>query len=81
VSETWAGITFSEPAVMWRMSRPGGLMSHAMIALRERGAVVVWFINQHPIGSREFGDWTSALQWSDQLQAQNWTVGWRHDRD
>jgi hypothetical protein len=37
----------------------------------------MWFINGRPVGYRDFGDWTSALRWSDQMQAQNWAVGWR----
>jgi hypothetical protein len=41
------------------------------------GAVVVWYINDRPLGFRDFGDWSSALHWSERLQAQNWTVGWR----
>jgi hypothetical protein len=39
--------------------------------------VVVWFINDRPLGYRDFDDWTAALRWSDQMQAQNWAVGWR----
>jgi hypothetical protein len=37
----------------------------------------VWFLNDRPLGYRDFGDWTSALRWSEQMQAQNWAVGWR----
>lgn len=66
-----------EPAVMWRMTRPDGQTSHAVVAPRSRGAAVVWFVNDRPLGRREFADWTGALRWSDQLQAQNWSVGWR----
>ncbi|HZM93016.1 MAG TPA: hypothetical protein VFB92_06330 [Vicinamibacterales bacterium] len=62
---------------MWRMRRADGKQSHAMIAPRSDGAIVVWFINGHPIGYRDFNDWTSALDWSDRLKAQNWAVGWR----
>jgi hypothetical protein len=65
------------PIVLWRMRRASGLESHAVIGPRPDGAVVVWFINDRPIGFREFSDWTSALGWSDRLQFQNWTVGWR----
>jgi hypothetical protein len=61
---------------MWRMER-ADQTSHAMIGPLPDGAVVVWFLNEHPLGSREFGDWGSALRWSDQLRAQNWAVGWR----
>ncbi len=70
-------LVFDEPTVMWRMQRADGLLSHAVIGPRSDGAVVVWFINDRPLGYRDFGDWTSALRWSDQMQAQNWAVGWR----
>jgi hypothetical protein len=66
-----------EPTVMWRMQRADGLSSHAVIGLRSDGATVVWFINDRPVGFRDFDDWPSALRWSDQMQTQNWTVGWR----
>jgi hypothetical protein len=41
------------------------------------GPMVVWFLNDRPIGCRAFDDWTAALRWSDQMQLQNWAVGWR----
>jgi hypothetical protein len=59
------------------MRRADGLLSHAAIGPHSDGAVVVWFINGRPLGYREFADWTGALRWSDQMQAQNWAVGWR----
>ena len=62
---------------MWRMHRADGLTAHALIGPHADGALMIWFVNDRPLGYREFGDWTSALQWSDQLQAQNWAVGWR----
>lgn len=68
---------YDEPTVMWRMQRADGQSSHVMIDLRWDGAVVAWFINGRPLGHRAFDDWTSAIRWSDQLQAQNWAVGWR----
>jgi len=67
----------ADPTVMWRMRRRDGLLCHAVIAPRSGGAVVEWFVNGRPLGSRDFGDWTSAIRWSDQMQAQNWAVGWR----
>jgi hypothetical protein len=70
-------VVYNEPTVMWRMQRADGLLSHAVIGPGSDGAVVAWFINDRPLGYRAFGDWTSALRWSDQLQAQNWAVGWR----
>jgi hypothetical protein len=77
VPETTTPLTYSEPVVMWRMHRAGGLVSHAMMGNRPDGVVVVWFVNDRPLGYREFADWTSALRWSDQMQAQNWAAGWR----
>ena len=59
------------------MRRDDGLSCHAVIRLRSDGAIVVWFVNGRPLGYRDFGDWTKALRWSEQMQAQNWAVGWR----
>jgi hypothetical protein len=70
-------LAFNEPVVLWRMQRTDGVLSHAVIGPRSDGAIVVWYVNSRPLGYRHFGDWTSALRWSDQLQAQNWAVGWR----
>jgi hypothetical protein len=69
---------YDEPTVMWRMRRADGLVCHAVIDPRSDGAFVfMWFINDRPLGSRDFPDLASALRWSDQMQAQNWAVGWR----
>ena len=62
---------------MWRMRRADGLESHALIGTRPEGPVVIWFLNDSPMGYRDFGDWASAIRWSDQMQAQNWSTGWR----
>ena len=70
-------LVYDEPTVMWRMRRSDGVLCHAVIGSRPDGTVVVWFFNDRPLGYREFSDWTGALRWSDQLQAQNWTTGWR----
>ena len=70
-----------DPIVMWRMQRAGGLRLHAVLGPRVDGAVLVWFINGRPLGFRDFGDWTSALHWSERMQAQNWAVGWRPASD
>jgi hypothetical protein len=70
-------VVYDEPTVLWRMRRADGLSCHAEIVPRSEAAVVVWFVNGRPLGYREFGDWTGALRWSDQMQAQNWAVGWR----
>jgi hypothetical protein len=59
------------------MQRDSGLLAHAVMDARADGAAVIWFVNGHAVGRRDFDDWTSALAWSDRLQHQNWTVGWR----
>ena len=59
------------------MSRADGQSSHAVIDPRLDGVAVIWFVNGHPLGCRDFDDWTSALLFSDQMQVQNWTAGWR----
>jgi len=69
--------TYDEPTVMWRMRRPDGLSAHVVIGFQGPGAWVVWFLNNRPIGLRDFEDWTSAIHWADRMQVQNWTVGWR----
>lgn len=66
---------------MWRMARSDGFTSHAVIDPKPAGAAVIWFVNDRPMGVRDFADWTSALRWSDQLQTQNWTAGWRQVPD
>jgi hypothetical protein len=68
---------YDQPTVLWRMKRADGLMSHAVVDVRANRAIVTWFVNQRPLGSRDFADWASALNWCDQLQVQNWSVGWR----
>jgi hypothetical protein len=37
----------------------------------------MWFVNDRPLGVRDFDDCESAIRWSDRLKAQNWSVGWR----
>ena len=70
-------LEYDEPTVMWRMQRADGQACHVVIGPRPDGAIVVWFINGRPLGYRDFADWSSALRWSDLLQAQNWAAGWR----
>ena len=81
VPESPIRFTHEEPIVLWRMQRPGGQLSHTVIRPRSNGALVVWFVNGHALGFRDFTDWTSALRWSDQLKAQNWAIGWRPTLD
>ena len=75
--ETPTRLGYDEPTIMWRMRRADGLLSHAVIAPGPTGAVVIWFVNERAMGYRDFAEWSGALRWSDQLQAQNWAVGWR----
>lgn len=74
-----ARFTYNEPTVMWRMRRGARLWAHAVIGPQGAGAWVIWFVNDRPLGVRSFGDWTSAIQWSDQMRRQNWIAGWRDD--
>ena len=80
MADTVHPLIYDEPTVMWRMRRPGQ-SAHAIIGSHTDGAILVWFLNDRPAGYRTFGDWSSALRWSEQLQAQNWAVGWRLESD
>ena len=71
----------NEPTVTWRMRRADGLSSHAIIGPRLNGVAVMWFVNGRPVGLRDFDDWTGALRWSEQMQAQNSAAGWRLSTD
>jgi hypothetical protein len=62
---------------MWRMLRGEGQSSHCAIALKAEGATVVWFVNDRPVGFREFVDCGEAIRWSAQIRDQNWSAGWR----
>jgi hypothetical protein len=68
---------------MWRMQRADGRSAHLVIG--QDGAVIwaAWFLNDRAIGLREFHDLGSAIDFSDRMQFQNWSVGWRlaSDRD
>jgi hypothetical protein len=69
--------TYDEPTVMWRMRRGRHHTAHAVIGLQGTGAWVMWFVNDRPLGIRDFENCESAIQWSNRLKAQNWSVGWR----
>ena len=69
--------TYDEPTVMWRMRKGPRLTAHAVIGLQGTGAWVMWFVNDRPLGVRDFEDCASAIRWSDGLKAQNWSVGGR----
>lgn len=62
---------------MWRMHRHDGLSTHLVVGRDRRGVSATWFLNNHPMGSRQFPDLGGAVRFSEQLQAQNWAVGWR----
>jgi len=81
MSEIIMPSTYKEPTVMWRMWRVGGCSAHALIDAAEGRRRVLWFVNGQPLGSRYFDDWTGAIQWSDRLRAQYWSVGWRLSDD
>jgi hypothetical protein len=63
--------------VMWRMRRADGLRAHATVGVQGGSPAVTWYVNERPVGSKAFDDWTEALRWCEQLEAQNWAVGWR----
>ena len=77
MAQILARSTYDEPTVMWRMRRGERLSTHAVLGTQTDGAWVMWFVNGRPVGVRDFADWASALQWSDRMRVQNWTVGWR----
>jgi hypothetical protein len=66
---------------MWRMNRAGDQSSHAVIDPRSDGATVHWFVNGNRVGARDFDDWSTALRWCEQMEAQNWAAGWRPRSD
>ncbi len=66
---------------MWRMKRSDGLSTHAVIGTEAAGAWVMWFLNGSVVGVRKFDDLASALEWTERLRFQNWTVGWRLTQD
>jgi len=45
------------------------------------GARALWIVNGHPLSVRYFANWTSAIEWTVRLRAQQWTVGWRLSDD
>jgi hypothetical protein len=73
--------TYNEPTVMWRMTHRDGRWAQAVLDPLDSGARVQWFVNGHSFSVRYFGDWTGAIQWTDQLRAEQWTVGWRLSDD
>jgi hypothetical protein len=81
MSEIALPCTYNEPTVMWRMRHRDGRCAQAVIDPMNSGARARWFVNGHPLGGRYFANWTSAIEWTDRLRAQQWTVGWRMSDD
>jgi hypothetical protein len=81
MSETALPSTYNEPTVMWRMRHADGRCAQAVIEPTNSGTRVLWFVNDHHLGVRHFADWMSAIEWTDRLQAQQWTLGWRLSDD
>ena len=81
MSETALPSTYNEPTVMWRMRHADGRCAQAVIEPTNSGTRVLWFVNDHHLGVRHFADWMSAIEWTDRLQAQQSTVGWRLSDD
>ena len=81
MSEIALPSTYNEPTVMWRMRHRDGRWGQAVIDPMNSGARVLWFVNGQPLGDRYFADWTGAIEWTDRLRAQQWTVGWRLSDD
>jgi hypothetical protein len=69
--------TYNEPTVMFRMRHADGRWAQVVIDPMNTGARALWLVNGHPLDVRDFADWTSAIEWTDRLLAQQWTVGWR----
>jgi hypothetical protein len=77
MSDTALPTTYNEPTVMFRMRHADGRWAQAVIDPMNTGARALWFVNGHPLDVRDFADWTSAIEWTDRLLVQQWTVGWR----
>lgn len=68
-----------QPTVMWRMIRPNGLRAHLVIGREGRRYWAAWFLNATVLGVRDFSELGSAIDFSDRMQFQNWSIGWRLD--
>ncbi|MGE3844886.1 MAG: hypothetical protein AB7I50_25255 [Vicinamibacterales bacterium] len=68
-----------EPTVMWRMTRPNGLRAHLVIGREGRRYWAAWFLNATILGIRDFSELGPAIDFSDRMQFQNWSIGWRLD--
>ena len=81
MSEIASPRTYNEPTVMWRMRHRDGRWAQAVIYPMNGRARAQWFVNGHPLGVRYFANWARAIEWTDRLRAQQWTVGWRLSDD
>ena len=81
MSETAFPSTYNEPTVMWRMRHRDGRGAQVVIDPMNSKTQVLWFVNGHLLAARDFADWTGAIEWTERLGAQQWTVGWRVSDD
>jgi hypothetical protein len=81
MSETGSPSTYNEPTVMWRMTHRDGRWAQSVINPMTGGVRASWFVNGHRLFVRYFDNWTSAIEWTDRLREQQWTVGWRLSDD
>ena len=81
MSEVALPSTYNEPTVMWRMRHADGRSAQAVIDPMKSATRVLWFVNEQPLDVRYFADWTGAIEWTDRLRTQQWTVGWRLSDD
>jgi hypothetical protein len=77
MSEITSPSTYNEPTVIWRMRHADGRSARAVIDPMSSATRVLWFVDDQPLYVRYFADWTGAIEWSNRLRAQQWTVGWR----
>jgi len=77
MSDLASPFTYNEPTVMWRMTHRDGRWSQAVIDPLTNGARAQWFVNGHSLAVSDFADWTGAIEWTERLRTQQWTVGWR----
>jgi hypothetical protein len=76
MSEIPSPSTYNEPTVMWKIRHRDGRRAQAVIDPMNGRPRALWFVNGRPLTVRFFEDWTSAIEWTDRLLAQQWTVGW-----
>jgi hypothetical protein len=73
--------TYNEPTIMFRMRHADGRWAQAVIEPMNTEVRALWVVNGHPLDIRYFADWTSAIDWTQRLRTQQWTVGWRLSDD